>query len=223
MSGGSFLQNSKNTLEKELLVTVSYSKTTGCGNRLDPDREVWKMNVRKAKAADIDSIVAIYERIHDGEEQGLWKIGWVRGVYPSRKTAEDALARGDLFVMTEDPTGCVVAAAIINQTEVDVYKNAAWRYDARPEEIMVLHTLTVDPLLGGKGYGRAFVAFYEQYAKGNGCTALRMDTNVINARARKLYGALGYTEVGEVPCVFNGIPGVKLVCLEKYIGEICAE
>ena len=45
-----------------------------------------------------------------------------------------------------------------------------------------------------------------------------MDTNEINTVARKLYKRLGYKEVSIVPCVFNGIPGVNLVCLEKRIG-----
>jgi hypothetical protein len=44
-----------------------------------------------------------------------------------------------------------------------------------------------------------------------------MDTNIINMRARKMYANLGYDEVGVVDCVFNGISGVKLVCLEKYL------
>ena len=45
-----------------------------------------------------------------------------------------------------------------------------------------------------------------------------MDTNVKNTRARKLYHTLGYEEVGIVQCIFNGIPNVQLVCLEKYLG-----
>ena len=44
-----------------------------------------------------------------------------------------------------------------------------------------------------------------------------MDTNAVNTAARTLYKKLGYTEVGIVPCVFNGIPDVKLVCLEKLL------
>ena len=80
------------------------------------------MNVRKAQKADIDSIEKIYDRIHDSEEQGLSTIGWIRGVYPTRKTAEAALERGDLFVMLDD--GNVVAAAVINQTQVYEYKDA---------------------------------------------------------------------------------------------------
>ena len=83
--------------------------------------------------------------------------------------------------------------------------------------MMVLHTLVVDPLCAGRGYGTAFVAFYEGYARQNGCTVLRMDTNEKNAAARRLYARLGYREAAIVPCVFNGIEGVGLVCMEKRV------
>ena len=45
-----------------------------------------------------------------------------------------------------------------------------------------------------------------------------MDTNMINKSARKMYKKLGYEDVGLTDGVFNGIPDVKLVCLEKYLG-----
>lgn len=174
------------------------------------------MDIRKALESDIDSIEAIYERVHDAEEQGLSTVGWIRGVYPTRSTAEEALARGDLFVMVDNDK--VVAVAVINQIQVPEYVDATWKHDATNEEVMVLHGLAVDPLEKGRGLGRAFVTFYENYAKQHGCSELRMDTNVKNSRARKLYQSLGYEEVGVVPCVFNGIPDVELVCLEKYLG-----
>lgn len=174
------------------------------------------MEIRKAKKADIDSIEKIYEKIHDSEEKGLITIGWIRTVYPTRKTAEDALDRNDLFVMVDE--GNIVAAAVINQVQVDEYKYAAWKHRVKENEVMVLHALVVDPFEKNKGYGSAFVAYYEDYAKQHGCTALRMDTNARNTRARKLYQRLGYEEVGIVECVFNGIPNVQLVCLEKYLG-----
>ncbi len=44
-----------------------------------------------------------------------------------------------------------------------------------------------------------------------------MDTNVINKAARRFYAKLGFYESGVIGCVFNGIPGVKLVCLEKKL------
>lgn len=173
------------------------------------------MEIREATAKDIDSIEKIYESIHDEEERGLTTIGWIRKVYPTRKTAEDALTRRDLFVMEDG--GKIVAAAIINQIQVAEYKYARWKQSAKDNEIMVLHGLAVDPCKKGKGYGRAFVAFYEDYAKRHNCIALRMDTNVRNSKARNLYQKLGYEEVDTVQCIFSGIPDVQLVLLEKCL------
>ena len=173
------------------------------------------MQFIKAEEKHIDAIEGIYSRIIDAQEQGRLTVGWQRGVYPTRQTALDALKRGDLFVCVDG--GQVVAAAIINRIQVPVYAEVGWLYHAEPDEVMVLHTLVVDPLRAGRGYGTAFVAFYEGYARQSGCTVLRMDTNEKNAPARRLYARLGYREAGIVPCVFNGIKGVGLVCLEKKL------
>jgi len=100
---------------------------------------------------------------------------------------------------------------------VDVYEGAPWEHPAKDEEVMVLHTLSVSPEHGRRGIGSAFVKFYEDYAKENGSPYLRMDTNARNLTARRLYQKLGYKEIGVVPCNFNGIPGVQLVCLEKKL------
>ena len=173
------------------------------------------MEFRKAVPADLDAIAAIYDRIHTQEEAGETHIGWVRSIYPTRATAEAAMAAGELFVLEDG--GTVAAVARINQVQVPEYRYAHWLADVPPEQVMVLHTLTVDPARDGGGYGTAFVAFYEDWARSLGCTHLRMDTNVKNTRARRLYAHLGFREAGVVPCVFEGITGVELVCLEKEL------
>lgn len=170
---------------------------------------------RKATMNDAAAIAAIYEEIHTAEEAGLARIGWVRGVYPVRKTAEDAIERGEMLV--EEAEGRIVAAAKINQSQEEAYAHAPWQYEAPPSEVMVLHTLVVSPSVKGAGYGTKFVSFYEQYALEHGCRYLRMDTNAKNQAARSLYKKLGYREASVVPTVFNGIEGVQLVCLEKKL------
>lgn len=173
------------------------------------------MTIRKASAADLLPVAAIYEEIHAAEEAGQATVGWQRGVYPTAQTARDALGRGDLFV--QEDAGRIVGAAIINQHQCEGYESAAWRHPARDSEVMVLHTLVISPSAAGRGCGRAFVQFYEEYARQNGCRALRMDTNARNARARAMYKRLGYAEIGIVPTMFNGIEGVNLVLLEKAL------
>lgn len=173
------------------------------------------MVFRKATKTDIPAVAEIYSQIHTAQEKGEVTVGWVRHVYPTEKTAEQALRREDLFVLEDG--GQILGAAVINRQQVDVYENAGWKYPASDNEVMVLHTLVVSPTASGKGYGRAFVRFYEEYALSQGCRFLRMDTNAKNARARAMYRKLGYDEIAVVPCVFNGIAGVQLVLLEKKL------
>lgn len=171
--------------------------------------------IRKARPGDALAVAAIYDAIHAREEAGQASVGWARGVYPTLATAQAAIARDDLFVMEQDDV--IIGAAIINQQQVDVYAQANWRYPSADDQVMVLHTLVIHPAAAGHGYGRAFVQFYEDYARAKQCPCLRMDTNARNERARAMYAGLGYEERGEVPCVFNGIAGVGLVLLEKKI------
>jgi len=170
------------------------------------------MMIRQANNADIDAIVEIYDEIITAEEKGLLSTGWIHGIYPTRKTAEEALERGDMYVLED----CgILASGVINQIQVDVYYGAPWEHDT--DDVCVLHTLAVSTGASGRGYGRAFVEFYEQWAKEHGLMELRIDTNAINTAARALYRKMGYKEIDIVPTDFNGLPGIDLVLLEKHL------
>ena len=171
--------------------------------------------IRKATLDDLDAISAIYDAIHDSEEAGLAVIGWNRAIYPTRASGEASIRAGDMYVLEED--GRILAAAKINQKQEESYAQGTWTHEAADSEVLVLHTLVVHPEAAGRGIGKRFVAFYEECAARMACPYLRMDTNARNANARALYRKLGYREADIVPCVFNGIEGVGLVLLEKYL------
>ena len=173
------------------------------------------MTFRSATMRDLDRIAEIYSHIHDEEEAGRATIGWIRSIYPTRATAETAIRKGTMYV--EESGGHIVAAAKIDQEQVPEYIGASWSHDAPDDRVLVLHALVVSPREAGRGVGTAFVRFYEDCARERGCPFLRMDTNARNSAARALYKKLGYREAGIVSCVFNGIPGVRLVCLEKTL------
>ncbi len=175
------------------------------------------MIIRKANIKDISAIANIYDEICDAQDEGKLAVSWIKGIYPTEDTAMAALKRDDLFILEED--GTIVGTGIINQKQMDAYYGADWKFPAKDQEVMVLHTLAISPKVGRKGYGSAFVKYYEEYARENGCCYLRMDTNEINKTARALYNKLGYEEIGMVPCNFNGIKGFRMVLLEKYIGS----
>ena len=171
--------------------------------------------IRKAELKDIKTVASIYEDIITLEEAGKYTTCWVRGVYPTEKTALNALSEGTLYVMEED--GIVVGSAIINQKSADGYDRAAWKVSATMEETLVIHTLSISPKATHKGYGEAFIRFYEDMGKERGLKALRLDTNEKNTKSRPFYKSLGYTEVDIVKSDFNGVGIVNLVCIEKEI------
>ena len=175
------------------------------------------MKIRKAAPNDIDAVEKLYDAIHTAEENGKQTIGWIRGIYPVRKTAEMALERDDLFVLED--AGEIHGTGILNKIQVDSYAEGSWEHTVPDEQVCVLHTLVIDPGSAGKGYGKAFIEYYEAYAREIGCTELRIDTNARNVVARAMYKKHGYTEIGIVPTVFNGIDGVQLVLLEKHLGK----
>ena len=90
--------------------------------------ETKTLTFRKAAASDLDAVTAIYDRLHAQEDAGRVTIGWVTGVYPIRFDAEQALARGDLYVCESE--GRVAASGILNQRQVDVYTEGRWAYAA---------------------------------------------------------------------------------------------
>lgn len=65
------------------------------------ERDGVRMKIRKATENDIDAVEKLYDAIHTAEEENKQDIGWVRGIYPVRATAEAALKREDLFVLEE--------------------------------------------------------------------------------------------------------------------------
>lgn len=175
------------------------------------------MIIRKATANDIDSVEKLYGDVHTAEEEGKQTVGWIRGVYPVRATAQEALERDDLFVLEDD--GTVYGAAIINKIQADIYSKAHWKHSVADEQVCVLHTLVISPNHTGRGYGKEFIRYYETYALNIGCAELRIDTNEKNTVARKIYTKLGYTKTDIVHTDFNGIPGINLVLFEKYLGK----
>ena len=171
--------------------------------------------IRKAFLSDLDAVVNIYDEIHRAEEDGIISIGWKRGVYPVKATAEAALKRNDLFVLEID--GVIFGSGVINKIQVDTYAKARWEHEADADHVCVLHTLTISPRAGRRGLGKQFISFYEAFARENDCFELRIDTNERNLVARKMYKKLGYKEITILPTVFNGIPDVNLVLMEKHL------
>lgn len=172
--------------------------------------------IRKATAADLDAVAAIYEAVLDREEAtGCRWTNWERGVYPCRATAEKALKEKTLYVA--EAGGDVLGCANLNHVQPPEYAKIPWTVAAKPKEVLVIHTLCIHPDAAGGGLGRRFVAYAEGLAVGKGCRAMRLDTYEGNAPAAAFYPKLGYRLAGETEFFFEGFRRETLICFEKAL------
>lgn len=173
--------------------------------------------IRKGTPADVPAAGAVYDELLQHEKIYGSATGWIEGVYPTVSIAEGAARQGTLFVLEQD--GRIGAAMILNQVQAPEYAEADWQYDVPAGQVLVLHTLCIAPSLARRGYGRAMVAFAEDWAVQMGCTAVRIDTWIGNTPARSLYTAMGYRLAGSAPAKLNGLIPLELVFYEKEVGR----
>ena len=173
------------------------------------------MVIRKAEEKDLNGVEAIYNKVLEHEASTISYTNWQKGLYPTRTDAEKAFAEGTLFVGEEE--GEIFGSVILNHVQPKEYENISWEIPALGAEVLVIHTLCIPPDSKKKGYGRAFVAFAEEYARSLQCHVIRLDTYEGNKPAIGLYSKLGYRLAGKCLFHFQKVIWETLVCMEKDI------
>lgn len=172
--------------------------------------------IRPACSADLPAIAQIYEEILDQEDQRpVSYTNWQRGKYPTLDTARTALEAGTLFVGEEN--GTILAAVNLNGIQLPEYDRIPWQFEARSEQVMVIHTLVISPRFSGHGKAREMVAFCEEEGRRQGKTVMRLDTYEGNHPANAMYPKLGYRFAGHARFLFQGFLDEVLNCYEKQL------
>ena len=126
-----------------------------------------------------------------------------------------------------DATRCLEIYDAISDWEAANGKQCCWEkgfyptmetVEAALSEVLVLHTFGVDPAMQKKGYGSAFMSFYEKMAYDAGCKTLRLDTVISNKKSQAMYKKLGFKTLGQ----WEGDPNevgwsLTFVALEKVL------
>lgn len=172
--------------------------------------------IRKAEKQDIDPIENSYTELFLHEkEHGAYTV-WQQGVYPTRKTAMDALSEGALYVMEQN--GEICASIIANHVQPEEYRQIDWKYRAEPDEVLVIHLLCVRPSKAGLGIGGKLVRYVIRMAERTDCKSVRLDTGSQNKPAIALYNRLGFELAGRSGMSVGGmIPHNNHLFFERYI------
>lgn len=171
--------------------------------------------IRPATVRDIDAIDAGYTELLLHEREQGTNSHWELGVYPTRATAERAVADGTMYVLERE--GEVCASMILNSYQAPEYREIPWLYPAEDAEVLVIHTLCVPPSGAGRGLGTRMVDFASGCALGRGMRVIRLDTNAQNLPAQRLYLKNGFRLAGSRRCLHEGVLDTELVYLERKL------
>ena len=117
----------------------------------------------------------------------------------------------------DEVNGHILGCANLNHVQPPEYGSISWTIQAKPKQVLVIHTLCIRPECAGGGRGRRFVAFAEGLATGQGCRVIRLDTYEGNAPAAAFYPKLGYRLAGSAEFFFEGFARENLICFEKEL------
>lgn len=156
--------------------------------------EYMKERLRLAHQDDLKTVIEIYEHIHEDLQNTVNYPKWPKGIYPNDESAKEAFDNQELYVFEVDDE--MVGSVILNHHQDDGYNQADWFVEADEKDVMVIHTLSIEPSKKGKGFASDMIKHIKALAMQKHCLALRLDITEHNLPARRLYIKNGFYFTG---------------------------
>lgn len=169
--------------------------------------------IRKATQNDILALAALYDKAIDFEDSHVKYTSWKKGIYPTSDTAKAGIEKNSLFVLEEN--GILLASVVLDHRQPPEYRTAHWSISPSYNQVLVIHTLCVDPEFSGSGIGSTLLDFIKQYAKDSGCVTVRLNTTAKNEPAKHFYEKNGFIIADTQKILLNG----QIPCEEHLFME----
>lgn len=168
--------------------------------------------IRKAVPSDAPAVAALYDEAHDDAERTVnyGAPSWKKGVYPTLRTAEEAIREGSLFLYEREDG--IIGAFIMNSRQNSDYAQIDWGIDPADEEIFALHTLVISPRHRRGGIAEEMMRYAIALCGERGAKTIRVDTHTANVPAQKLYRKCGFQDAGH-----SSHRGITFVCFEYIL------
>ena len=168
----------------------------------------------KGTTDDLDELERLYDNLNSYLEFSTNYPGWAKGIYPIRETAVNGIQNDNLFVLKINHE--IAGSIILNHEPEKAYAQLTWGIEADYRDVIVIHTLVVNPKYIKSGVGKQLMDFAKRYSIEHTMKTIRLDVSIHNTPAISLYEKCGYTYVGTVDLGLN-IPGLVWFKLYELI------
>ena len=171
--------------------------------------------IRKATINDIASIARIYNDVIDYQNANGSYMSWIKNVYPTKKTALDALSLDTLYIYIENEK--IAGSVILDCIQPSEYKKLSWKTAEDTRDALIIHTLCVDPKYMGMGIATEMLSFAKSLAKELNCSSIRLATNSKNIGAIHLYEKNDFSIIGYNKALLDGKIDCPRQCFMEYV------
>jgi GNAT superfamily N-acetyltransferase len=174
------------------------------------------MELRPAKTADLDRILAVVEDARRFlKESGVDQ--W-QGGYPERALLAEDIERGACHICAlEGRAAGLVSVFFRHEDCYDAVENGRWMTGDAP--YAAFHRLAVHSEYRGRGVASGLMAYLENLAREKGVLGLRGDTHRENRAMRGMLEKRGFVPCGTIYLNGRGDPRGARVCYEKRLLE----
>ena len=170
------------------------------------------IKLKKAKIDESEKILEFYRNIIDSIRGSEFKPKWSKH-YPNLEFIKESIGKGELYICTIDAD--VISSVVLNNRFNPEYENIDWIVDARPQEIVIIHTFAVASDFSQKGIGREIFKQIKTEAEKNRKKTIRIDIINGNIGAQKVFEKFGFEYIDTAEIFHNAI-GVEKFHLYEY-------
>jgi RimJ/RimL family protein N-acetyltransferase len=170
-------------------------------------------NLRKAEIEEAEKILKFYQDIINSIEGSKFKPKWGKH-YPNLEFIERSIEKQELYISTED--SCIIACIVLNNRFEPEYENIDWTINAKPQEIIIIHTFAVNTNLTRKGIGKEIFSQIKSHAIINGKKTVRLDIIDGNIGAQRVFERFGFEYIGSAE-IFHNAVGLEKFHLYEYV------
>lgn len=169
------------------------------------------MQVKAASLNELDDACAVIRECRQAlESRGL--LQW-DGRYPSRSFFQEAVASGQLFLLSDE--GQISGVVVLDERQAPEWSSVDWA--GQDGTALVIHAFAISPHVQGRGHGKALLEFCEGFAKTGNYASIRLDAFSENTCALRFYERHGYSFRGAVRFAFKPKGHQQYHCYEKSL------
>ena len=171
------------------------------------------IKLRKAHINEANEILSFYDNIISSIRDSEFRPKWNES-YPDIEFIKDSILKGEMYVYPENG---IMACLVINNDFGNEYGDVRWHVNAKPDEVIAIHTFAVKSM--GKGIGKEIFDYIVKEAISHDKKTIRIDVIDGNIGAQKVFEKFGFEYVGCAEMFHEAVGRETFHLYEKEIKE----